>query len=189
MRSLEECKAEIFRRSEEKIKKKKRNRGRILALGIPLCLIAVLWSVLILPAMLPAKSEDRGGGDPLEHDAPFLCLRVVTKTPEGEFSLTEEGTAQKAYEKTLSLMEKSLPAEDTDNKKSESVLENPENFASDPVAGQFGALSQIRMDFYSEGRRKTYLLSDRSLSDSEGKTVLLTPEELAELKLALGIAP
>lgn len=189
MRSLEECKAEIFRRSEEKIKKHRKIRGRILALGIPLCLAAVLWSILILPAMLPAKSEDRGGGDPLDPDAPFLCLRVVTRTPDGEFSLTAEGAAQRAYEKTLSLMEKSLPAEDTEHKKSESVLENSENFASDPVAGQFGTTSQIRMDFYSEGRRKTYLLSDRSLSDSEGKTVLLTPEELAELKLALGITP
>jgi hypothetical protein len=139
--------------------------------------------------MLPAKSEDRGGGDPLEPTAPFLCLRVVTHTLEGEFSLTEEGIAQKAYEKTLSLMEKSLPPEESENKKSESVPENPENFASDPDSGQIGTPLQIRIDFYSEGRRKTYLLSDRSLSDSEGKSVLLTPEELAELKLALGIAP
>lgn len=44
MRELNECRAEVFRRSENRIKARKR-RSRILALCIPLCLLIGLWSV------------------------------------------------------------------------------------------------------------------------------------------------
>ena len=48
MRELSDYKAEIFRRSEEKIKERKRNRSRILALCLPLCLVfaAVVFAKL-----------------------------------------------------------------------------------------------------------------------------------------------
>ena len=39
MRSFEERKAEVFRRSENRIKERKRNRNRILAMCIPICLV------------------------------------------------------------------------------------------------------------------------------------------------------
>ena len=51
MRNFEERKAEVFRRSENRIKERKRNRKRILTLCIPLCLIVMVWSAAILPAM------------------------------------------------------------------------------------------------------------------------------------------
>ena len=51
MRSFEERKAEVFRRSENRIKKRKRNRNLILTLLITLCLIVTVWSVTILPSI------------------------------------------------------------------------------------------------------------------------------------------
>ena len=57
MRELNECRAEVFRRSEKRIKERKRNRNRILMMCIPLCLIITVWSVTILPAMLPAGMD------------------------------------------------------------------------------------------------------------------------------------
>ena len=48
MRELNEYKAEIFRRSECKLKRQKR-RARILASCIPLCLCAVLLGIVYLP--------------------------------------------------------------------------------------------------------------------------------------------
>lgn len=53
MRELNECTAEVFRRSEKRIKKRRRTRKRVLAVCIPLCLIFTLSSVVILPAMMP----------------------------------------------------------------------------------------------------------------------------------------
>ena len=49
MRDLKECQAEVFRRSEEKIKARKRTRNRILAVCIPLCLLLSLKTVTQVP--------------------------------------------------------------------------------------------------------------------------------------------
>ena len=49
MRDLQECQAEVFRRSEEKIKARKRTRNRILAVCVPLCLLLSLKTVTQVP--------------------------------------------------------------------------------------------------------------------------------------------
>ncbi len=58
MRNLDACKAEVFRRMENGIKERKRKRNRIIAVCAPLCLCMVLYSAMILPAMLPASESD-----------------------------------------------------------------------------------------------------------------------------------
>ncbi len=63
MRELNECTAEVFRRSEKRIKERKRNRNRILALCIPFCLIVTVWSVMIRPAMMPTKQANNSAAE------------------------------------------------------------------------------------------------------------------------------
>ena len=46
MRDLKECQAEVFRRSEQRIKARKKTHKRIVAVCIPLFLVVSLWSVL-----------------------------------------------------------------------------------------------------------------------------------------------
>lgn len=53
MRNLEDCKAEVFRRSEERIKERKRTRNRVLACCIPLCLLLVAGGLYIRPLLEP----------------------------------------------------------------------------------------------------------------------------------------
>lgn len=57
MRELNVCKAEVFRRSEKRIKERRRMRRRVLALCIPLCLIVTIWSVSILPVTKSAEVD------------------------------------------------------------------------------------------------------------------------------------
>lgn len=59
MRDLEDCKAEVFRRSEERIKERKRKRNRVLACCIPLCLLLVAGGLYIRPLLEPV--DDMGG--------------------------------------------------------------------------------------------------------------------------------
>ena len=66
MRELNECKAEVFRRSENRIKERKRNRNRILAMCIPLCLIITVCSVTILPDMMP-KGKNNAANETADH--------------------------------------------------------------------------------------------------------------------------
>ena len=61
MRELNECKAEVFRRSDNRIKERRRKFNRVLALCVPLCLILTIFSVTILPAMMPAGSDKAAG--------------------------------------------------------------------------------------------------------------------------------
>ena len=58
MRNFEERKAEVFRRSEKRIKERKRNRKCILTLCLPLCLALAVWSVTILSSMLPTNNKN-----------------------------------------------------------------------------------------------------------------------------------
>lgn len=53
MRNLEDCRAEVFRRSEERIKERKRNRNRALACCIPLCLLLIAGGFYLRPFLLP----------------------------------------------------------------------------------------------------------------------------------------
>ncbi len=58
MRTIDECRAEVFRRSEEKIKARRRARVRAAALCVPLCLCAVIMSVAFMLPKGPRTEED-----------------------------------------------------------------------------------------------------------------------------------
>ena len=58
MRSLDECKAEIFRRSEEKIKQRKKMRNRVLAACVPVCLCVVIGAAGVFSGAFGAKGEN-----------------------------------------------------------------------------------------------------------------------------------
>ena len=69
MRELNECKAEVFRRSDNRIKERRRKFNRVLALCVPLCLILTIFSITILPAMMPAGKDMAPGADDLSGNA------------------------------------------------------------------------------------------------------------------------
>ena len=58
MRSLEQCKAEVFRRSEKIIKQRKVVRRCIVAACVPLVLVLSVALAMVVPAMMPAKAEN-----------------------------------------------------------------------------------------------------------------------------------
>lgn len=57
MKNLDAYKAEIFRRSEVKIKKRRQNRKRLLLCCIPVCLCAVIGTVVLLQNGDNAETE------------------------------------------------------------------------------------------------------------------------------------
>ena len=66
MRNLEDCKAEVFRRSEERIKERKRKRNRVLAWCIPLCLLLVTGGLYIRPLLEPVDEVARTNGGTIQ---------------------------------------------------------------------------------------------------------------------------
>ena len=75
MREINEITAEVFRRSDKRIKERKRNRNRIIMCCIPFLICITVFSVAILPAMMPTKdfdppqNEGALGGDGAINDA------------------------------------------------------------------------------------------------------------------------
>ena len=62
MRNLEDCKAEVFRRSKERIKERKRKRNLVLACCIPMCLLLVAGGIYIRPLFEPVDDCAKAGG-------------------------------------------------------------------------------------------------------------------------------
>ena len=90
MRELDECTAEVFRRGEQRLKERRRKRARVLALCVPVCLIAALYSVMRFSALMPTGelgnrapvSEEAAGSVPESLADPYATVEDFT------FSLT-----------------------------------------------------------------------------------------------------
>lgn len=65
MRDLESCKAEVFRRSENRIKERTRRRRRALTLCVPLVLCLVVGAA-VWPALMPGGVKGAVAGEPQE---------------------------------------------------------------------------------------------------------------------------
>ncbi len=83
MRSLEEYKAEIFRRSEARIEKRKRQRRRVLAVCIPLCLCVGVGALL---SKLPLAQKAEDASMPEKADGSFSYFN------QNEAAVPAEGT-------------------------------------------------------------------------------------------------
>ncbi|MBQ8210068.1 MAG: hypothetical protein IJZ35_05755 [Clostridia bacterium] len=90
MRNFEERKAEIFRRSEERIIERKKKRNRILSICIPLFICIGAYSIFILPAMMPAKeSADNNVHQELEDIADVAAYPVTVEFFDIDGNLTD----------------------------------------------------------------------------------------------------
>ena len=58
MRNHEEFVNEIYQRKETYLKEKKKTRRNIITFSVPFVLVAVLYTVMVLPAMMPAGAEN-----------------------------------------------------------------------------------------------------------------------------------
>ncbi|MDE5995971.1 MAG: hypothetical protein K2G56_03545 [Eubacterium sp.] len=79
MRELNECTAEVFRRSEKRIKKHRRIRNRVLAVCIPLCLVFTLLAV-----------ENKQSNPPVMMPAGSGMAGYAEEFPQGDISDSEE---------------------------------------------------------------------------------------------------
>ena len=57
MKDINEITAEVFHRSDKRIKERKRNRNRIIMCCIPFLICITVFSATILPAMMPANDS------------------------------------------------------------------------------------------------------------------------------------
>lgn len=196
MRNFEERKAEVFRRSENRIKERKRNRNRIMALCIPLCLILTVWSVMILPAMLPA-GKDAGAEQDMElngsindsdgAEAKHIYLSVEVKDNDSDFysEITDASGVTGVYEKVFLAFEDQDAGNDMSGVIQESTSDDESKESTNNSKDSHSYTITMNA---ADGSNRIYLLDNNILKDiTFNKTTILNDEQLANLKLALGL--
>lgn len=107
MRNLEDCKAEVFRRSEERIKERKRKRNCVLACGIPLCLLLVAGGLYIRPLLEPVDESMKWGDTSKISDRELGGLDGTSFGCVAKYSsvMITEGTGSAAVSGTVTVEE------------------------------------------------------------------------------------
>ena len=192
MRDLNECKAEVFRRSDNRIKERRRYLSRILTSCIPLCLILTVFSVTILPAMMPAgkdyapgegaqiENKDEGntgalGGKKPGYDGENDCMEDVANpnVPENlSFSLTWNTYGISSYDSATGVLVKTKDAT------------NPEDYVTTlQLDGtQLVAIWELLWELNIETYPDEYDPQGGNLSSDPSMTLILTLREGDKVK-------
>ena len=214
MRNFEEIKAEIFRRSEKRIKKRKIKRNKILALCIPLCFVVSVCAVIGFSPKTSVERADKNEGitsfdinalaesninsDKSDTQANQNTIMVeITDINNAEFytKITEPLAVEKAYEK-ISLGFNNYIYDAADDSVDDfitdknSVPTDNESDKSDSLKGDTTyekPIYAIKM-ILSDGVEKLYTLKGNVLCDEARDIEMkLEAEQLEELKSVLGI--
>ena len=192
MRSFEERKAEVFRRSENRIKERRKARNRALAVCIPLCLIITVWSVTVLPAMLPVNNKNSGlAAERAENtsDATYYSkneyVRIETRNSTAEDQTAILKNDPEEIAETYRLVQSMLNySEKNDNHRTEDHEQQTAGGNANKAA------SAYKITFTAtDGDQTCYMLNDHVLIDiGTNKETVLTEEQYVQLLQALGVA-
>ena len=197
MSNFEERKAEVFRRSENRIKERKRNRNRILAFCIPLCLIVTVWSIMILPAMMPASKSNNSAGEGMDimgsvdgTDAAFVRVEIMSIGTATQSTIQKDDATEVAQ--IYSTLQSSFVNSGGGNK--ESVNEEAEDDALTEnkdysQSGTTNLSSGFRIIFTTEnGAQTIYSLSgDKLINETTKQETILTEDQRSNLMNMLGL--
>jgi len=199
MRNFEERKAEVFRRSEKRIKARKQRRNHILMACIPLVLCITLFSVFFLPGLSantkePGVADDAAGELIANKSESLSCAYTkIDVTGNGiSLSYTKASDILSISNQLASCMviepeNSTSVGEETrgDDFKNESVEDSYIAITGATSAAGTGYVITLTLH---EGGTIAYRLTGNSLLDmAENKTYKLTPAQLKELNELLGI--
>ena len=196
MRELNECKAEVFRRSEERIKQRKKTRNRVLACCIPLCLCLAVCSAAFLPAMLSSeKSAKNEAADMLAKEeyeyseGNLVCSYVTAEiknmngTAEDYQEIRDKAEVTRIFEVLYSV----FPNKNGSSKEDKEFGQESDVQDYDTNAGSKKTEYKITLTA-ADGSYTVYILSDNELCNlSTGQTTVLSDEQLTELKETLNL--
>ncbi len=190
MRNFEERKAEVFRRSKKRIKK----RNRILALCIPLCLTVCFAT--ILPSMLPvgrndAKNKhidniseemvDAQSNSGLAHS--FVLVDVKGAQSQYHCTISDAPGVNDVFEQIYTILRPYASYKEILG--DFGTVDIPDGEIKDPVTK---ASSYIITMTTANGVNRTFTLTDNKLYDGElHLEIELTDEQIRDLKSALGL--
>ena len=212
MRNFDERKAEIFRRSENRIKERKRNRIRILAMCIPLCFVLTIFSVTMLPQFLPknmdgaenetignvydemedADGKENAGGSSLVHNFVFVDVSGIGSQLQHHSSVSDTSKINDVFEQIYTIL---TPYESYNEivgnlleSEADDSLKDGEKGESADTSNNIKASGYVITMSTSNGITRTFTLTENKLYDAQFNIeVELTNEQIHNLKSALGL--
>lgn len=195
MRELNECRAEIFRRSEKRIRDRKRRRALVTAVCIPLCLMLTVLPFVLPPSMSP-NSEDGAaeGTDEMTEinvQESFVCTYIRADIHyEGVLPEDKTFTDRAEVTRLFCAVHMLFPGESGGD-----TVVDKEETAEDAAAdnGILTESSAKHSDFVitftdAEDNQTVYILrGNRLVNEDTDETVILTDDGLTELKKTVGL--
>lgn len=167
MRTLHECQAEVFRRSEERIRARRR-AARALLVCLPLILCITAFSLFVLPDLAALPGEPGSKNDSAA-PPPAVC-RIDISEADQVTSVTDQARIR-AIADTLAALNGTPGAE-------------PSGGSDIPEAS--GGCTIVLV--FEDSSQTAYLLTRQSLTNKDtGHTVNLTQTQAAELTALLGL--
>ena len=193
MREINECTAEVFRRSEKRIKERKRNRNRILMCCIPFLICITIFSAAILPAMMPAKkgenlsdncSDMAGNADGT--NVAYVSVEVINVGTATQSTILKDEVAQICY-----TLRSAFENSGGGNKESVNDMENDGSVEDNKDFSQSGTTnlsSEFRIIFTTENGSQTiyYLSGYKLINETTKQETLLTADQLSKILDMLG---
>ena len=188
MKEINAYTAEVFRRSEQRIRQRKRTRNRLFALCIPFCLIALVSSALLLPGKMRTKNESAEShlsGVDQELASPYAAVMILGDDAHSE-KVTEQAAVAKAFAEIHSLFAAVDAADQNADVNFVAEDKNGEDARPDSISKGNG----YTIIFTTEaGTETVYTLSGNMLLNNEtNETIFLSDAQLARLMTALGIS-
>lgn len=196
MRELNECTAEVFRRSEKRIRERRRNRACVLAVCIPVCLVVAVWSAVVFPPVILAeKNSERVGVPGMAENAEGSLVRPYTAVEiqggglfpeEHDGKVTDAAAAAEMFRAVDSLFA------DADNSVQDfsGNVPSDENTADRVQTESTDIWRGYTITFTAEdGSQAVYRLRGNTLVKvSTGETVFLSDAQAAGLLAVLGLS-
>ncbi len=191
MRDLEQCRAEVFRRSEEKIRENKRMRRRALTLCVPLALCLVIGAA-VWPAFAPAAKQ--AGNDPVAvtPNGQVWDQETEVQYGDGAKEAPQAGAVRIETVEAAELLRSLAPANDMDDNAGEAVVTaNAGQNDGKAIGASDGAPDaaddrESRFILVTPEGEETYTLRGKVLTcETEDWQRVLTEEEETALRLVL----
>lgn len=176
MRNLYDCKAEIFRRSEQRIQKRRQNRRRILACCVPAVLCITVCAAMFLPVKKDGSEHFDGltGGISLES---YVCSYVEVTIQQGANApqrITDKAAVTRIFEAVF---------------QPDWAVHAETGTEPEKASGSLIPPAEYIITFMTEDGSKTVYTLDENIlfSIKENSRILLSDAQVSQLKAALGI--
>ncbi len=198
MRTFYERKAEIFRLSEEKIKRRKKVRNRVIFSCAPILLCAVLFSFTVLPELMSVKN-DSASEDEYYSIAFMYVTAEITDFQNDDYyrkidNKEDVNEALNMIESFGLFLEEAEDATDTYDPETKGDAGATQSKKPNATKKEDYVSGTEKNDNYkitftdTEGKKAVYTLKGRVLKNkSTNDEIILSDSQLAKLKTTLGI--